>query len=108
MIKLSLLFLILCLLTISCTPKLINTIVVDTPQTQDNKQIADIVVRTITGEGPDETPTCPPVVIAEISRKDSFNPYLQGERQSAPEAFIKEVPNNHFTPFVCTYPNPIN
>jgi hypothetical protein len=90
--------LLLCLFITGCTPKQSTDIVVTTIKSDE----AMITVRTITGEGPDLTPTCPPV--ENITwRVDSPNPYLKGETYEAIDLKFVPKPNNHSTPFVSNY-----
>jgi hypothetical protein len=94
--------LILCLFITGCTnAPSVNMELVNSQQNAD-KPVADIIVRTVTGEGPDLTPTCSPVTLEE-SRIDSPNPYLQPVLQPSSDELFPPKPNNHVTPFVSNY-----
>jgi hypothetical protein len=95
---------IICLFLAGCTnAPSVNMELVNSQKNAD-KSKADIVVRTVTGEGPDLTPTCPPVEY-NITWKENTtpNPYLKGEVYEAIDLKFIPKPNNHNTPFVSNY-----
>jgi hypothetical protein len=68
---------------------------------------AQLTIRPQSGnpaDGPDLTPSLPPVENTITWREDSPpNPYLKGERYDTLESYYPEKPNNHSVPWTSQY-----